>query len=821
MAEEVLRLRATVVSDEALKDIRRIGREIGLVQHMGGKGAAQAATGWAALGKQIKGVGQELLGAVPALGGFGLGAAGAGVAAYKLVNTLGDISKGILDLKTRSKELGISTTALKAFATEAQRAGVAPEAMAEGLKNFKRNTDDFALRIGQLRGQMVAMGAGPVLAAINNAATTLDKLKVAYDFKEVLNKEDPSGVKAQRFFEMLGLGADTARLKWDDLVKTMHEQEPITDDQVKKAQAYQDALIKLGSSWDDLKTTVATALFPSISEDLKNLGELIEVLNRISNWKLPSWLPNIPGPGALGPWIEQNTMGFDPFGLKAKHAKERSEKALGAAGDIPTDALLPPRAAPAPSGPILLTPEALRKSMLHGSSSSGDFHGMIHKASFGGDTGGESGATRIIRLGVFQGMVDFKSYMETGSGGDGGGGGFQRASFGAGGGGGGGGFGLGGGGGLAGGGSFGGLGGPTDGQAAAKPGPGGQGVSSGGFMDALAGIESNNRNIVSGTDRDASGRTLKQGGNADQISQGYFQINQATWKDFAPKAGVDISKYSHAMMAPRDVQAKVAAMIPFARFGGRTKSMMRAQFGDLSTKATIGDLAAAHGGAGPNGQAAAPAGSGAAGSAGAMNAPGGAPPAAFVLHHTAGRGTPEGVVNWWRKQGKGIGAEYIMDRQGVVHDVRKEYGYTGTGQILPSYGKVKGLTNRNTLGMEIIAKDDSDLSPEEKAAVAPWMAKNFPNTPVYGHGQLNPGHREASEGMTAVRAIEADRAARTARLNGAVSPTGASGSVNVTVNSNGTKAEAKAETAGKLFQPPTIKQHRQMQRTEDAAGVDI
>ena len=46
------------------------------------------------------------------------------------------------------------------------------------------------------------------------------------------------------------------------------------------------------------------------------------------------------------------------------------------------------------------------------------------------------------------------------------------------------------------------------------------------------------------------------------------------------------------------------------------------------------------------------------------------------------------------------------------------------------------------------------------------------------------------------------------------------GSVNVTVNSNGTKAEAKADTDGKLFQPPTIRQHKQMQRTDDV-GVNV
>jgi hypothetical protein len=60
----------------------------------------------------------------------------------------------------------------------------------------------------------------------------------------------------------------------------------------------------------------------------------------------------------------------------------------------------------------------------------------------------------------------------------------------------------------------------------------------------------------------------------------------------------------------------------------------------------------------------------------------------------------------------------------------------------------------------------------------------------------------------------------TARIDGAVGAQASSGSVNVTVNSNGTKAEASAKTDGQLFQPPTIRQHKQMQRTEDV-GVDV
>jgi hypothetical protein len=139
MPDDVLRLRATVVSDEALANIRKIGREIGLVQSKGGAGTKAAAAGakeaegqFAALSKSVSSMGKELMSAVPALGGFGIGVAGAGLAARVLIGTLGDIAAKMVDMKHASKELGMTTQELQAFSTEARKAGIAPEAMMAG-----------------------------------------------------------------------------------------------------------------------------------------------------------------------------------------------------------------------------------------------------------------------------------------------------------------------------------------------------------------------------------------------------------------------------------------------------------------------------------------------------------------------------------------------------------------------------------------------------------------------------------------------------------------------------------------------------------------
>jgi hypothetical protein len=71
--------------------------------------------------------------------------------------------------------------------------------------------------------------------------------------------------------------------------------------------------------------------------------------------------------------------------------------------------------------------------------------------------------------------------------------------------------------------------------------------------------------------------------------------------------------------------------------------------------------------------------------------------------------------------------------------------------------------------MEIVANDDKDVTPQQAAAAAQFIAARYPNIPLYGHGQVNPGRKEATEGMTALNAAMALRAPGTA-INAANAP---------------------------------------------------
>jgi Transglycosylase SLT domain/N-acetylmuramoyl-L-alanine amidase len=139
----------------------------------------------------------------------------------------------------------------------------------------------------------------------------------------------------------------------------------------------------------------------------------------------------------------------------------------------------------------------------------------------------------------------------------------------------------------------------------------------------------------------------------------------------------------------------------------------------------------------------------------------GGPPAAlpvypargFVFHHSGGS-TLEGLRNTLEK--RGLGSQYLMDRDGTI------YSFAGTGSphIRPNDqfgGIAPGLSNKNAVGMELVAKNDQDITPAQVASARSFIAANYPDVPVYGHGQVNPGHKMADEGLTVVNAIHADR----------------------------------------------------------------
>ena len=106
-------------------------------------------------------------------------------------------------------------------------------------------------------------------------------------------------------------------------------------------------------------------------------------------------------------------------------------------------------------------------------------------------------------------------------------------------------------------------------------------VAGAGLFGALGQLESGNRNISQGI-TDANSRAGTPG-------EGYFQITDPTWRQYAPPQV--LGQYRSALQAPYDVQRSVVSNIPLSRFGPRTVAGLQSQFGPLDTSQTIGALA--------------------------------------------------------------------------------------------------------------------------------------------------------------------------------------------------------------------------------------
>jgi hypothetical protein len=134
----------------------------------------------------------------------------------------------------------------------------------------------------------------------------------------------------------------------------------------------------------------------------------------------------------------------------------------------------------------------------------------------------------------------------------------------------------------------------------------------------------------------------------------------------------------------------------------------------------------------------------------------------MVIHHTGGGKSVDEVVNTFKHTN--FPAHFVIDRDGVTYQTLPD-GFRGQ-HTLKSYGTAgTGMSNENMEGVEIIANNDADVLPAQQEAamkLVAMRAKKFgynPVTSVYGHGEVNPGHKQATEGKTVVNRIRAAGAA--------------------------------------------------------------
>lgn len=113
-------------------------------------------------------------------------------------------------------------------------------------------------------------------------------------------------------------------------------------------------------------------------------------------------------------------------------------------------------------------------------------------------------------------------------------------------------------------------------------------------------------------------------------------------------------------------------------------------------------------------------------------------PTYFIIHHTAGGGSPQGVYNTFAA--RGFPAHYVIDKQGKI------YRYLPDGLI----GAHVSQANSIAMGVEIIANNDRDVSKiQTDAAIKLAHYLGFNADRVLGHGKVS-DNKESTEGYSTV-----------------------------------------------------------------------
>jgi hypothetical protein len=112
-------------------------------------------------------------------------------------------------------------------------------------------------------------------------------------------------------------------------------------------------------------------------------------------------------------------------------------------------------------------------------------------------------------------------------------------------------------------------------------------------------------------------------------------------------------------------------------------------------------------------------------------------PSMFVVHHTGGRGDADLVYSVF--YGRGLPAQYVITRDGGIHRFQPD---GAKGWHASQYNGV-------SIGVEVVAKNDADVLPVQITAAARLIQfLGFKKDQIFGHGELAPGHKEATEGKT-------------------------------------------------------------------------
>ena len=271
MADEPLKMRASVV-DNATANLRKIRNallDVSRKENLSGltQGLKNVRTESGALGREVRTV------ALPALSAFGLGVSGFTASIVGVATHMRSFSRQMADLRAQSRDLGLTTQQIEAFGQAAAKVSLAPDEAISGLNTFKRNAEDFQLRLGELRGELRKFGAGDVVNAISAAKNPTDQLRIAFERMEEIQKQSPASAK--RYAEAMFGSARFARLSWGEFQQALREVKPLSEEQQQQADELNRSWIRLERSATELGRTVSFSMLPGF----RDLNKELEAIN--------------------------------------------------------------------------------------------------------------------------------------------------------------------------------------------------------------------------------------------------------------------------------------------------------------------------------------------------------------------------------------------------------------------------------------------------------------------------------------------------------------------------------------------------------------
>ena len=278
MVDEVVRLKATVIADEALATLQRLETRLTGFQRNAGRGAQQAVPHWAALRGQITGVGTALVQATPAAGALNVAllrvAASAGpigmvatavaivgVAAYAATSKLAQFAKGVVEIKHLGEELRMSTREVRAWQAAATQAGVAPQALIQGMQQLRTNLDGLRFAGSSMRQALLQMGGGRQLLRELMQLKPADQIKELFKVKELLISQGKR-FEAGELFDASGIGRQNLRLTYDAYERLYGLMRERTPEEEARAEKLHERWVEFGVAIENLKDRVLLPLLP-------------------------------------------------------------------------------------------------------------------------------------------------------------------------------------------------------------------------------------------------------------------------------------------------------------------------------------------------------------------------------------------------------------------------------------------------------------------------------------------------------------------------------------------------------------------------------